>query len=141
MSRYSGLDGRRNFLADLGIVAGGALIFTDIVFSGLAKIVDVYSPKRKTRPDRKSTRYIILHTTEGDAAGALSKLSKRGEANYMLEKNGKVNRILKPKQISMGCGRSLWEGLYNLDNYSINIEIEGYHNNGLTQKPLSSIFV
>ncbi|MBI3190235.1 N-acetylmuramoyl-L-alanine amidase [archaeon] len=145
MSRYSGDDGRRNFLIDAGIVTGGIILLPETALSELAnysrhyKLTDVYSPKRRTRPNRKSTRYIILHTTEGDATGALRKLSKRGEASYLLEKNGKIDRILKPKQISMGCGRSLWEGLYNLDNYSVNIEVEGYHNNGMTPKQYSSL--
>ena len=33
-----------------------------------------FSPKSSRRPLRKSTRFIILHTTEGPARGSLEKL-------------------------------------------------------------------
>ncbi|MEK6808490.1 MAG: peptidoglycan recognition family protein, partial [Nanoarchaeota archaeon] len=36
--------------------------------------------------------------------------------------------ILDDNKMAKHAGRSIWEGRYNLDNYSIGIEIVGYHN-------------
>ncbi len=44
-------------------------------------ISDFGSPKNKERGARSSTRFIVLHTTEGEKKGALAKLRHAGEAH------------------------------------------------------------
>ena len=105
--------------------------------SGL-NIIDHPSPHRKTRATRKSTDYFLLHTTEAPSRNSLNSLARYGEANYMVDTNGDVYRIMLHNQISMGAGRSMWDGRTNLDNHAINIEFVGYHNKSPTSKQLSS---
>ncbi len=74
------------------------------------QLIDSPSPKRRTRPNRKNTKYIILHTTEANGSSSLNSLTRGGKASYMIDTAGKVYRIMKPNQISIGAGRSMWNG-------------------------------
>ncbi|MEJ2247820.1 MAG: peptidoglycan recognition family protein [Acidobacteriota bacterium] len=94
----------------------------------LFRIKNRYSKLNRTRPQRQSTRYIVLHTTEGAEVGALDKVIRYGEANYFVSNTGIVYRIIDKKKIAKHTGRSMWEGLTTIDNYSIGIEVVGYHN-------------
>ncbi len=91
-----------------------------------------YSSKNKDRPIRTSTRYIILHTTEGAALGSGKKLQRNGEAHYMVDTAGKIYRIIDRNRIARHCGRSMWNNTTSLDNCSVGIEVVGYHNKDLT---------
>ncbi len=91
-----------------------------------------YSPKNGERPKRASTRFIILHTTEGPAKGSGNKLSRYGEANYMVDEQGRVYRIIDRRRVAYHCGHSMWDGRTGLDDCSIGIEMVGYHNKPLT---------
>jgi hypothetical protein len=89
---------------------------------------DRLSPLNKKRPRRPNTRYIVLHTTEGEDGGSLSKLVRFGEAHYCIATSGRVYRIIDRAKIAKHAGRSMWEGHSPIDNYSIGIEVVGYHN-------------
>ncbi len=118
---------RREFLRH---ILAGALIVAFALFprtTEAVRISDIRSPKRRTRPRRKSTRFIILHTTEADGSGTLETITRRGTANYVVDPGGRIYRIMGKAQVSIGCGRSMWNGLTNLDNHAINIEVIGYH--------------
>ena len=134
----SGLVG---LLAPNFVQAGSGLFvpepFEAETISGL-NVIDHPSPKRKTRANRLSTDYIILHTTEGGLKGSLEKNTRLGEANYMVDTNGDTYRIMNPYQISKGSGRSMWRGKTNLDNHAINIEFVGYHNRELTKSQIKN---
>ena len=92
-----------------------------------------YSPRNRERPKRKLTRFIILHTTEGPTVGSLKKVTKNGEAHYLVDPTGKAYRIIDRSRVAYHAGRSMWNGNANLDDSSIGIEVVGYHN----QEPLS----
>ena len=94
--------------------------------------VDAYSARNRQRPQRKSTRFISLHTTEGPKTPSLRKLQKNGEAHYLVDTGGKVYRIIDKSRVAFHSGRSMWDGKTNLDTVSVGIEIVGYHNKGLT---------
>lgn len=97
------------------------------------------SPRNLQRPIRKSTRYIILHTTEGPSAGSIAKLSKNGECNYVVDTDGKVFRIISHNRTAFHAGLSMWNGKTGLDSCSIGIEIVGYHNRDITDAQYASI--
>lgn len=127
---YDGSDAvdRRGFLKRLLTCV---LVAAFGVFPGsteAVRIFDVKSPKRRTRPVRVSTRFIILHTTETEGPGTLEFIARGGRAGYVVDQAGKIFRIMAKTQISIGCGRSMWNGLTNIDNHAINIETVGYHN-------------
>lgn len=91
------------------------------------------SPRNSQRPLRKSTRFIILHTTEGGARGSLEKLRANGECHYVVDRNGRAYRIIDRRRIAFHAGRSMWNGVTDLDSCSIGIEIVGYHNKEFTK--------
>lgn len=107
--------------------------------AGWKRIVDHGSPWSKKRPVRPQTRYIVLHTTEGAERGALYKLSKDGEAHYLVGKDGTVHRIVDRRRIATHAGRSMWEGRQDIDRYAIGIEIAGYHDRSPTRAQLSAL--
>ena len=91
-----------------------------------------YSPYNRTRPQRPSTKFIILHTTEGADKGSLNVVRRGGLANYLVSTSGVVYRIIDKRKIAKHAGRSMWDGLTQIDNYSIGIEVVGYHNKDIT---------
>ena len=95
-------------------------------------IINHYSPRNRERPRRRGTYYIILHTTEGPKKGSLSKVHDRGEAHYFIDTKGRTYRIIDKRRVALHAGRSMWHGRTNIDNYSIGIEMVGYHNRDIT---------
>ncbi|MAE13095.1 hypothetical protein CMO92_00885 [Candidatus Woesearchaeota archaeon] len=89
------------------------------------------SPRNPRRSRRRGTDYIILHTTEADR-GSLGKLRKYGEANYLVNKDGSIDRVIEHGRLATHCGRSMWDGKRNIDNHSIGIEVMGFHNKDIT---------
>lgn len=114
------------------------------LFSGVAAgfpITSRYSPRNGERPRRPGTLYIILHTTEGASKGSFDKVWQRGEANYFVDRDGHVSRIIHRRRIAFHAGRSMWDGRTNIDNWSIGIEVVGYHNRALTEPQYESLRV
>jgi hypothetical protein len=98
-----------------------------------------YSPRNRERPTRRGTEFIILHTTEGSAAGSLKKLSANGEAHYMIDEKGRLYRILHRDKVAYHAGTSLWNGKSDLDSRSIGIEVVGYHDKSITAAQVKTL--
>ncbi|MEM6368944.1 MAG: peptidoglycan recognition family protein [Myxococcota bacterium] len=94
-------------------------------------IDDAWSPRNRERPRRSSTRYIVLHTTEGASRGALAKLRRDGEAHYLVTETGRVLRIIDKDRVAYHAGTSMWRGQRNLDRISLGIEVAGRHDRRL----------
>ena len=110
------------------IVSGVILCVVLCCRNGVARTTNLYSSRDRERPRRPHTNYIVLHTTEGPAAGSLRKVRRNGETHYFVDTGGHVYRIIRREKVAFHAGRSMWQGKVNLDNYSIGIEIVGYHN-------------
>jgi N-acetylmuramoyl-L-alanine amidase len=91
-----------------------------------------YSPRDGERPRRPRTDYIILHTTEAPAPGSYRKLLENGEAHFLVDRDGAVYTIMRREKLAYHAGISMWNGRKNIDNYSIGIEVVGYHTRSLT---------
>jgi N-acetylmuramoyl-L-alanine amidase len=91
-----------------------------------------YSFRNRERDVRRSTTLIILHTTETTSPAALNKLRDNGECHYYVAQDGLVYRIIDHRRVAFHSGRSMWEGRTNVDNFSVGIEISGFHNRPLT---------
>lgn len=119
------------------MVIKNTILLFFVLIMGLADanaldIVSYYSPRNRERPVRPRTDYIILHTTEGPAKGSLNKIYLNGEAHYFVDTNGKTYRIIEKNRVAFHAGRSMWNGLTDIDNYSVGIELVGYHNKDIT---------
>ncbi|MBR1609620.1 MAG: N-acetylmuramoyl-L-alanine amidase [Kiritimatiellae bacterium] len=97
------------------------------------------SPRNKQRPLRKSTRFIVLHTTEGSARGALEKLSANGECHYVVDEAGRVYTIVDRGRVAYHAGVSMWNGTTDLDACSIGIEVVGYHDKEATAAQFAAL--
>src|SRR5438093_2378973 len=106
-----------------------------------AKVNDYqrYLNPRFSKEVRRQTRFIIVHSTESSLPSALRTLSRGkvlyghyitrgGHAHYLIARNGTIYRILDPKYWANHAGVSMWNGLEDLSDCSIGIELEGYHN-------------
>ncbi len=98
---------------------------------------------------RKSTRYIIVHTSEAGKRSTLRTLSegkkirnywtKGGHANYMIDRSGKVYRILNHIYRADHVGLSMWNGLTNLSSHSLGIELVGFHYAEISKQQYKSL--
>lgn len=129
-------DGNRYALL---LAAGTALLLVSAPARALTLLDSHTSPRNRERSLRRETRYIILHTTEGSSRGALPKLSRNGEAHYLIDEQGRGYRIVDRRRIAYHCGLSMWEGRTNLDRFSIGIEVAGYHDRTLNASQMTAL--
>ena len=99
---------------------------------------------------RKSTRYIIVHTTECDLKTTLKIVSKGkqddfkwvsqgGHTHYVIARDGQTYRILNEKFRAHHAGRSMWNGERNINRVSVGIELVGYHDGKITASQYNSV--
>ena len=99
---------------------------------------------------RKSTRHIIVHTSECDLRTTLKIVSKGkqddfkwvsrgGHTHYVIARDGQTYRILDEKFRAHHAGRSMWNGERNLNRISVGIELVGYHNGDITARQYQSL--
>jgi len=132
--------GRRD-LSLRAIVAASlfALVFPTLAFAEGLNISDRYSHKNGKRPIRPRTDYIILHTTEAPDKSSLQRIAHYGLAHYVITTDGHIYRTIYRKRLANHAGRSMWEGRKNIDQYSIGIEVVGYHNGSITSAQSASL--
>ncbi|MBN1558170.1 MAG: N-acetylmuramoyl-L-alanine amidase, partial [Lentisphaerae bacterium] len=124
---------RLNIPAEHLVRAGLCLALA--LHAGTAAALDIsnrYSPRNRERDRRRSTDFIILHTTEGGSKGSIEKIRERGEAHYVVDVSGKVYRIIDKSRVAYHAGLSMWDGRRNLDLCSLGIEVVGYHYRDIT---------
>ena len=99
---------------------------------------------------RKSTRFIIVHTSECDLRTTLKLVSKGkqnngrwvsrgGHAHYVIAPIGKIFLILDDKFRANHAGLSMWNGKTGLNACSVGIELVGYHNKKITKSQYESV--
>ncbi|UCH84523.1 MAG: N-acetylmuramoyl-L-alanine amidase [Candidatus Latescibacterota bacterium] len=107
------------------------------------------NPKFK-KVKRKSTRFIIVHTSEGGVNSTLRVVSRGkqirrsyrtygGHAHYVVSRSGRVYRTLDKRYIADHAGRSMWNGQTDISKISIGIELVGYHYGDITDKQYRSV--
>lgn len=133
-----------------GFALIGVLVFSTSVFA--IKTIDY---QRRLNPNftkriRHETRFIIVHSTESRLPSALRTLSRGkvrrgryltlgGHAHYLVARNGAIYKIVDPKFWANHAGVSMWNGFEGLSDYSIGIELEGYHNIPFSAAQYSSL--
>lgn len=107
-------------ITTLSIVLG-----LSVTVAAVLNFINSISPLNGRRPLLNQTKYIVLHTTEGAAEGSLSKLRRRGEAHFMVDRDGSTHKLIDEDKVARHAGRSLWEGRPRIDEISIGIEVVG----------------
>jgi hypothetical protein len=106
-------------------------------------------PRFKKVP-RKSTQYIIVHTSEAGLKGTLRAVSKGkivrgrrltfgGHTHYVIARNGVTYRILDKRYTADHAGLSMWNGQTDISKVSIGIELAGYHYTDITEKQYRAV--
>ena len=135
--------------------AVGLIVIAVLALSPAALAIKTIDYQRRLNPQftkrvRSETRFIILHSTESRLPSALRSLSRGkarrgryltrgGHAHYLVARNGAIYKILDPKYWANHAGVSMWNGLQGLSDYSIGIELEGYHNLPFSDAQYSSL--
>lgn len=88
-----------------------------------SKVVRVSHP---THRRTQAIDLVVLHTTE-HSGGSLDTVAhyirRNGLANYLIGPKGEVYRIVPEEEVANGCGESLWEGRFEVNQRALNIEI------------------
>ncbi len=87
---------------------------------------------------RKTTEYIIIHTTEGGFSGALETLRNNHSAQYLVRKDGTIYSIVPERERAEHAGPSVWNGQEYLNSRSLGIEFEGTYAKELTPEQYAS---
>jgi len=119
---------------------GLALVLVPAFATAAPRIVDYQKQlgPRFVKQLRRETRFIIVHSTECRLKSALRTLSRGkvrrgryvtpgGHANYLVARNGTIYRMLDPRYRADHAGLSMWDGVRNLSDVSLGVELEGYH--------------
>ncbi len=128
------------------------LVLGPVSGSAAPRIVDYQrnlNPRFVKRP-RRDTRFIIVHSTECSLSSALRTLSRGkvrrgryitrgGHANYLVARDGTLYRILDPRYRADHAGVSMWNGVENLSDHALGIELEGYHDVPFTSAQYDSL--
>lgn len=100
--------------------------------------------RRFKRVARKSTKYIIVHTSELGLETTLRVVSRGkrlsngrntagGHIHYVIARNGRTYRILDRRFIADHAGLSMWDGERDISGVSVGIELVGYHYTPITE--------
>ena len=103
------------------------------------KIITDFSPNhsKKTRL-KKEIKFVIIHYTgmqsEIESLKRLKNPKSKVSCHYLINRKGKIFKMVKDLNVAWHAGRSKWKKFTNLNNYSIGIELvnkgheHGYQN-------------
>tara|TARA_Y100001960_G_scaffold314227_1_gene378167 strand:- start:135 stop:860 length:726 start_codon:yes stop_codon:yes gene_type:complete len=92
------------------------------------KIINIYSPNHDNYK-RKATsiKFIILHYTgmqsERESIKRLCNLNSKVSCHYLINRSGKIYRLVNDNKIAWHAGKSCWGKFKNLNKSSIGIEL------------------
>ena len=124
-------------------LATGLLLLLSALSARVAPALDISnryrSPRNPERKVRASTRLIVLHTTEAPARSSLNKVSERGECHFCVTEEGFVYAIVDRDREAFHAGRSMWNGVEDVDKISVGIECVGYHDKPMPAVQIAAI--
>ena len=92
------------------------------------KIKNIYSPNFNIKERASnSIKFIVLHYTgmqsERVSIKRLTSKSSKVSSHYLINRKGKIIKMVDEKNIAWHAGKSKWKNIKNLNNYSIGIEL------------------
>ena len=86
------------------------------------------SPNFNKRKANQKISYLILHYTAiascQESLNYLCDEENKVSAHFLVSKNGEIYYLVDTKNNAWHAGKSYWQGLINLNNYSIGIEMD-----------------
>ena len=112
------------------------------------KIKEIYSPNFDTKKrTKKLIKFIIIHYTgmqsERESIKRLCNVRSKVSSHYLINKKGKIYRLINDSDVAWHAGKSYWKKYKNLNKNSIGIELVnkghkfGYEN--FSNKQISSL--
>ncbi|HYW05492.1 MAG TPA: N-acetylmuramoyl-L-alanine amidase, partial [Longimicrobium sp.] len=83
-------------------------------------IIDSPSPNHNARPAGAKPTLIVIHGTVGSDSGDLGWIRdpvSKVSYHYLIQRNGKTHRIVRPEQRAWHAGESVWDGKKNVNDY------------------------
>lgn len=99
----------------------------------MLKIIPYPSANFNDRPDGAKIDYIILHYTDMEnMQESLARLCDpvyEVSSHYAIDEDGSIYQLVDDAKRAWHAGKSSWNGVENLNHYSIGIELQnkGYH--------------
>ena len=92
------------------------------------KIINCYSPNfDKKKRLLKAIKFIVIHYTgmqsERESLARLCNPKSKVSSHFLINKNGKIYRLVKDNKIAWHAGKSSWGKYKNLNKNSIGIEL------------------
>lgn len=85
------------------------------------------SPNWRERKAGASLRYVVIHGTwMADDAAALARLcdpAAEVSAHYLIQHDGQTVQLVDEDKVAFHAGKSAWEGVEGLNDWSLGIEI------------------
>ena len=92
------------------------------------KISNVYSPNfDKKKRSYKSIKFLVIHYTgmqsERESIKRLCNPKAKVSSHYLINRNGKIYRLVMDNRIAWHAGKSSWGKYKNLNKNSIGVEM------------------
>ena len=100
----------------------------------------MWTPNRTARPAGARIQVIVLHSTGGAFAGAVSWLMarvSRASAHYVVSRSGHVEKLAPLSDRTWHAGRAEWHGQRDVNAISVGIEME--HVDGRQEWPPTQV--
>jgi N-acetylmuramoyl-L-alanine amidase len=91
--------------------------------------MSAWSPNRRPRPAGARILVVVLHSTGGWFAGAVSWLRNRRSkvsAHFVVSRKGQVEKLVPLSDVAYHAGRAEWRGRGDVNAVSIGIEMEHF---------------
>ena len=105
-------------------------------------ITNIRSPNFEARPAGCTPSFIILHYTEmlfDDAIAKLCDPESKVSAHYVVHKDGTIYNLVSDEYRAWHAGASYWNGVANLNDHSIGIEIDNMGDEAFTDAQMQSV--
>jgi len=91
------------------------------------KIVTNFSPNFSKKRRMRVIKFVIIHYTgmqsEIESINRLKNPNSKVSCHYLINRKGKIIRMVEDKNIAWHAGKSKWKNFKNLNNKSIGIEL------------------
>jgi N-acetylmuramoyl-L-alanine amidase len=85
------------------------------------------SPNHRERREGEHLQYVILHGTYmANDAAVLSRLTDPAtqlSCHYFIDHDARIHQLVDESRVAYHAGKSVWNGIENLNGYSLGIEI------------------
>ena len=92
------------------------------------QVIEIFSPNfSKIKRHKRAIKFVVIHYTgmqsEREALHKLCSTKSRVSSHYLINRRGKVFRLVQDRNIAWHAGKSYWKKYRNLNKNSIGIEL------------------